>query len=169
MKPYLVKEVVDILTRTTKVTQPQAVGAPMASQAHIDVIHQAMVGVTIEGTAAASFRGAPYSSGGKTGTTQVVQIKQGEKYDASRLPEHHHDHALYVAYAPVVNARIALALIVENAGFGAQNAAPIARRILDYWLLQRYPSLEDIAAVQQAQATAPIGRPRHAQDVPLTE
>ena len=57
-------------------------------------------------------------------------------------------------------------MVVENAGFGSQNAAPIARRIFDYWLLQQYPSEEDIAAVQKAQAPAPIGKVRSLSEVP---
>ena len=72
------------------------------------------------------FAGAAYTSGGKTGTAQAVSIRQNEKYNASRLAEHQRDHSLYVAFAPLDAPRVALAVIVENAGFGATAAAPIA-------------------------------------------
>jgi penicillin-binding protein 2 len=76
------------------------------------------------------------------------------------MEEHQRDHSLYVAFAPAEDPKIALAVIVENAGFGAVSAAPIARRVFDYWLLQQFPSDEDLAAVRKGQATAPIGKPR---------
>jgi penicillin-binding protein 2 len=162
MKPHLVHEVVDIVTKTPKTTEFTTTGQLTASPANIAVIRNALVGVNLEGTSAAAFRGAPYTSGGKTGTAQVVQIKQGEKYNASQTDERHRDHALFTAYAPADNPKIAIAMIVENAGFGAQNAAPIARRAFDYWLTGLYPSEEDLAAVRKGQATAPIGKQRNA-------
>ena len=166
MKPHLVKEVVDVMTRSMATTERQAAGESVAKPANIDVIRHAMVGVNIEGTGASAFRGAGYTSGGKTGTAQVIAIKSNEKYDAKKIDERHRDHALFVAFAPADDPKIALAIIVENAGFGSQNSAPIARRVFDYWLLGQYPSLEDIAAVQKAQATAPIGKPRLVADMP---
>jgi penicillin-binding protein 2 len=166
MKPHLVKDVVDVMTHANATTTYQTVGEVIAKPENIAIIKAALVGVNIEGTSASSFRGAPYTSAGKTGTAQVVQIKQNEKYDSSKLNERFHDHALFMAFAPAEEPTIALALIVENSGFGAQNAAPIARRAFDYWLLKQYPSEQDIAAVQKAQATAPIGKPRAIADVP---
>nr|MBZ4211091.1 penicillin-binding protein 2 [Rhodoferax sp.] len=166
MKPHLVKEVLDILTHAPTATTREAVGEVIAKAANIAIIKNALVGVNIEGTSAAAFRGAGYTSGGKTGTAQVIQIKQNEKYVASKTEERFRDHALFTAYAPAEEPKIALAMVVENAGFGSQNAAPIARRIFDYWLLQQYPSEEDIAAVQKAQAPAPIGRIRPLSEVP---
>jgi penicillin-binding protein 2 len=71
-----------------------------------------------------------------------------------------------MAYAPAEDPKIALAMIVENAGFGAQNSAPIARRAFDYWLSGVYPSVEDMAAVAQGKATTPIGKPRPVAEVP---
>ena len=76
------------------------------------------------------------------------------------------DHALFIAYAPAEDPKIAVAMVVENAGFGAQNAAPIARRVFDYILMGIYPSLEDIEAVRNGQATRPIGKPRSIASVP---
>ncbi|HWI79581.1 MAG TPA: penicillin-binding transpeptidase domain-containing protein, partial [Ramlibacter sp.] len=102
------------------------------------------------------------TSGGKTGTAQVVTIKQGEKYHASQVDERHRDHALFTAYAPADDPKIVVAMIVENAGFGAQAAAPIARRAFDYYLMGLYPSEEDLAAVREGKATAPIGKQRSA-------
>ena len=166
MKPHLVKEVVDILTHAPTTTVQKSVNEVVANPANIAIIKNAMIGVNLEGTSSASFRGAPYTSGGKTGTAQVVQIKQNEKYVASKTQERLRDHALFTAFAPAEEPRIALAMVVENAGFGAKYSAPIARRVLDYWLLGQYPSEEDIAAVQQGQAPSPIGKPRTVAEVP---
>jgi penicillin-binding protein 2 len=133
----------------------------------VAVIHNALYGVTQEGTSAKVFVGAPYKSAGKTGTAQVVEIKANEKYNASKVDERHRDHALYTAFAPLDNPRIAIALVVENAGFGAGAAAPIARRIFDYVLLGQYPSEADIAATQAGESTVPIGAPRSIDEVVL--
>jgi len=166
MKPHLVKEVVDIMTHAPTTTSQESVGTTVAKPENIAVINKALMGVNIEGTGAAAFRHAPYTSGGKTGTAQVIQIKQNEKYVASKLEERFRDHALFMAFAPAEEPKIALAMIVENAGFGGQNAAPIARRVFDFWLLNQYPSEQDIAAVQKAQAPTPIGTPRSVADLP---
>jgi penicillin-binding protein 2 len=133
---------------------------------HVAVVLQAMVGVTTEGTSARAFAGAGYASGGKTGTAQAVTIGQKEKYDARKIDEHQRDHALYIAFAPADAPRIAIAVIVENAGFGAQHAAPIARRAFDYWLLGQYPSEQDMAAVKEGLASTPLGKPRIASELP---
>ena len=87
-----------------------------------------------EGTSARAFAGAEYTSGGKTGTAQVFSLK-GEKYVAHKIDERLRDHAWFMAYAPAEQPRIAIAVLVENGGFGAQAAAPIARTVLDYFLL----------------------------------
>jgi penicillin-binding protein 2 len=165
MKPHLVRQVVDVLTRSPRTTTQEAVGQVVAKPENIAVIRDALVGVNIEGTSASSCVGAGYTSAGKTGTSQVFQIKQGEKYVASRIDERLRDHALYMAFAPAEAPKIALAMVVENAGFGGQNAAPIARRVFDYWLTGRYPSVEDIAAVQKGQALAPLGKARSVSDL----
>ncbi len=132
---------------------------------HVALVRKAMVGVTQEGTSARVFAGAPYLSAGKTGTAQAVTIAQKDKYDVRRLEERQRDHALYTAFAPADAPQIALAIVVENAGFGAAHAAPIARRVFDYWLLGQYPSEDDMAALQKGLAGAPIGRPRRAADM----
>ena len=88
-----------------------------------------------KGTARGSARNAPYRMAGKTGTAQVVGIKQGEEYDAEALAERHRDHALFVGFAPVTAPRIAVAVIVENGGGGSRAAAPVARKVFDAWVL----------------------------------
>ncbi|MFN3496743.1 MAG: penicillin-binding transpeptidase domain-containing protein, partial [Hydrogenophaga sp.] len=107
-----------------------------------------------------------YTSGGKTGTAQAVTIGQRDRYDSRKLEEHQRDHSLYIAFAPADQPRVALALVVENAGFGAAHAAPIARRVFDYLLLDQYPNPQDMAAVRVGQAGAPIGKPLRASEMP---
>ena len=101
---------------------------------HLAVIQQALAGVPKEGTSAAAFRNTGYASAGKTGTAQVFSLK-GEKYSEHKLDERLRDHAWFMAYAPADKPRIAVAVLVENGGFGAQAAAPIARKLFDYYLL----------------------------------
>ena len=165
MKPHLVQEVVDVVTRNVQKTLAEIKAEATAKPANIEVIQKAMVGVNISGTGATAFRGAGYVAAGKTGTAQVVTIAQGEKYNAN-IAERYRDHALYIAFAPAENPQIALAMVVENAGWGGAVAAPIARRVFDYWLLQQYPSEIDMAGVRQGLTQAPIGVPRAVADVP---
>lgn len=113
---------------------------------HLTVIKQAMVEVMLPGgTAAAAGAGATYAFAGKTGTAQVISIKQGERYDEKRIASHHRDHALFIAFAPAEAPRIVVAVIVENGGSGGAIAAPIARKVIDYWLLGKRP---DAAALK---------------------
>ncbi|CAM5181530.1 Peptidoglycan D,D-transpeptidase MrdA [Oligella ureolytica] len=79
------------------------------------------------------FQGTNYASAGKTGTAQVFSLR-GAKYNARNLDKRLHDHALYMGFAPMENPTIALAVIVENGGWGSTVAAPIARKVFDYWL-----------------------------------
>jgi len=132
---------------------------------HIDIIRNAMVGVTQAGTSARVFAGAAYLSGGKTGTAQAVSLGKNEKYSAVRMEERKRDHALYIAFAPAEDPKIAIAAIVENAGYGSASAAPITRRAFDYWLLGLYPNDEDLAATRNGQSSAPLGKPRPASEV----
>lgn len=134
--------------------------------AHVEQVLNAMEAVTTDGTSTRVFAGAGYRSGGKTGTAQAVTIGQKDRYDAGRLEEHQRDHSLYIAFAPVEAPRVALAVVVENSGFGAAHAAPIARRVFDYLLQGLHPSDEDMAATQKGLSAAPIGTPRRAQDMP---
>ena len=166
-RPRLVREIEDFETRGTRRLSGKPLEPIALNPEHVAFIHNAMYGVTQEGTSARIFAGAPYRTGGKTGTAQVIAIGKDEKYDAKKLDERHRDHALYTAFAPLEGPHIALAMVVENAGFGAAAAAPIARRVFDYVLLGKLPSEEDIAATQQGQSTVPIGVQRDAASVPL--
>ncbi|WP_289240829.1 penicillin-binding protein 2 [Delftia sp.] len=134
---------------------------------NVEAVRAAVAAVTVEGTSRGIFGNAPYTSTGKTGTAQAVGVRQNEKYNAARLSEFQRDHSLYIAYAPADNPTIAVAAIVENAGFGAAAAAPLARRVFDYWLLGRYPSVEDMAAMRKGQAGVPIGTPRRVSEITL--
>lgn len=136
-RPHLVKEIEDVRTHERHSVETEIVRIN-ASAEHIEFIKRAMVGVTREGTSAKVFGGAGYTSGGKTGTAQVVSIGKNEKYNAAALAEHKRDHALYTAFAPVEEPKIVIALIVENAGFGASAAAPIAKRALDYFFYHKH-------------------------------
>ncbi|MEY2683768.1 MAG: Stage sporulation protein [Pseudomonadota bacterium] len=165
-KPHLGLATEDAVSRqrhALPLPEPDNLGL---NPAHIDAVNRAMVGVTVEGTSTRVFAGAPYTSGGKTGTAQAVTIGQKDKYDARKMEEHQRDHSLYIAFAPADAPRVALAIVVENSGFGAAHAAPIARRVFDYVLMDQYPSEDDLAAVQKGHASAPMGKPRKASEVP---
>ncbi|MFT4195600.1 penicillin-binding protein 2 [Ottowia sp.] len=165
--PHLVQARQDPLTQQFQaVPRPPAQPLGYAPQ-NVALVRRAMVGVTQEGTSRGVFAGAPYLSGGKTGTAQAVTIGQKGRYNAAKLAEHQRDHSLYIAFAPADNPRIAVAAIVENAGFGAAHAAPLVRRVMDYWLAGLYPSEQDLKAVQRGQASAPIGTPRPAADMAI--
>ena len=165
-RPHLVIATEDARSRQ-RAAVPKAQPTDLGLQeAHLEAVRQAMVGVTRQGTSTRVFQGAGYVSGGKTGTAQAVGIGQRERYDASRLEEHQRDHSLYIAFAPADAPKIALALVVENAGFGAASAAPIARRVFDYALMNQYPSEQDLLAVREGKASSPIGTPRLASGMP---
>jgi len=166
MRPHIVREVLDIETKAPTPVAKEPIGQLPLSPENLDIIKRAMIGVNIEGTSATSFAGAQYVSAGKTGTAQVYTVKQNEKYNAATVDERMRDHALFIAFAPADDPKVALAMVVENSGFGAQNAAPIARRVFDFVIMGQYPSEEDIAAVQKGQATRPIGKPRDVANVP---
>jgi len=165
MRLHLVKEIVSPDARTRKNVPVSPMELLVLKPENVAMIRRALEGVNLEGTSATSFVGAAYTSGGKTGTAQVYSVRENEKYNASKVDERMRDHALFMAYAPADDPKVVLAMVVENSGFGAQNAAPIARRVFDYVLQGEYPSEEDIAAVQLGQATRPIGKPRVAASV----
>ena len=109
-------------------------------KAYLDLVKRAMVAVTQPGgTAVYASLGAPYHIAGKTGTAQVIAMKQGEKYDAKKVDERLRDHAWFIAFAPADKPRIALVVLAENGGHGGGTAAPIARKVLDYYLLGKIP------------------------------
>ena len=166
-RPHVGKAVRNAVTgEITPIEQPPGHNLGFAAK-NIEVVLRGLVAVNEAGTGRRVFAGASYSSGGKTGTAQAVSLGQNVKYNAKALEEHKRDHSLFAAFAPADNPRIAVALIVENAGFGAASAAPITRRVFDYWLLGLYPSEEDIAATAKGLTSAPIGTPRQAHEVEL--
>ncbi len=164
-KPRLVIATQDPMTRASQSIPAEAPENLHYKPENVAVVRKALVGVTQEGTSARVFAGAGYLSGGKTGTAQAVTVGQKDKYNPRKLEEHQRDHALYMAFAPAEDPKIALAVVVENAGFGAAHAAPIARRVFDYVLMGQYPNDEDLAAVQKGLAGPPIGKPRAAASV----
>jgi len=138
-KPHLVQSVEDAKTGEVRVIAPEPAHHLQVKPEHLAVIKNALIGVPREGTSAKAFVGAKYVSAGKTGTAQLFTIKQGEKYQAGKVDERLRDHAWYIAYAPAQAPKIALAVLVENGGFGAQAAAPVARAVFDYYLLGQMP------------------------------
>ncbi len=164
-QPHIGLGMIDAVSRQyAELEQPPGVSLGYRP-AHVQAVREALQAVTIEGTARGVFARAPYTSAGKTGTAQAVTIGQKERYNAAKLAEHQRDHSLYIAYAPAEQPQIAVAVVVENAGFGAAAAAPMARRVFDYWLLGHYPSEQDMAAMRKGKATVPLGSPRRAEDV----
>jgi len=152
-RPHIARHVVDAKTGERRTIEPEPLRTIPLKQAHIDLIKRAMVGVNKAGTGARAFAGAPYEVGGKTGTAQVYSLRGG-KYVEGRIAERLRDHSWFIAFAPADKPKIALAVLVENGGFGAQSAAPIARQALDYYLLGKVPAgiaPEDPAAEESAE------------------
>jgi penicillin-binding protein 2 len=138
MKPHLVKAIEDPFTRNRVLTTPKESYRINLNQENIEVIKKAMVEVNVSGTSTAAFKGAGYVTGGKTGTAQVFSLNSKE-YKHSSTAEFLRDHALYIAFAPADKPTIVIAMVVENAGFGAQWAAPIARKALDFYIEGKWP------------------------------
>ncbi|UYO94234.1 penicillin-binding protein 2 [Pollutimonas sp. M17] len=160
MKPHLVSLVENPQTgqQARTVTKPSYT-IPLKPE-NLAVIRNAMADVMRSGTARRSFAGAPYQAAGKTGTAQVYSLR-GAKYKASAVDERLRDHALFMAYAPMEDPKIAVALIVENGGWGATVAAPVARKVFDYWLSPKRKG--------QGQRADAIAKPRPPADMPPME
>jgi len=139
-RPHVAKSLERIGSGEVRPIVPEATHRLTVSPDHLAVIKAALAGVPKEGTSAQAFVGTKYVSAGKTGTAQVYSLK-GDKYVAGRVDERLRDHAWYIAYAPATAPKIAVAVLVENGGFGAQAAAPIARAVFDYYLLGEQPTL----------------------------
>ncbi|HAY09322.1 MAG TPA: penicillin-binding protein 2, partial [Thauera sp.] len=159
-RPHVVKYVVDSRTGERRAIEPEPLREIPLKQAHLKAVLDAMVDVNKSGTGRRAFQGAPYSVGGKTGTAQVFSLR-GQRYVEKNVRERLRDHSWFVAYAPAENPKIALAVLVENGGFGSQSAAPIARQVIDYYLLDQRagaPAAEDDNATESedaANGTAP--------------
>ncbi|MDZ4359758.1 MAG: penicillin-binding protein 2, partial [Variovorax sp.] len=168
-QPHLVRAIRDTVTgKLVQQVQPPAQDLGYARK-HVDVVRNAMVAVTKGGTGTRVFAGAAYTSGGKTGTAQAVSLGPKARASGKALDARQRDHAPYMAFAPAEDPTIAVAAIVENAGFGAAHAAPIVRRVFDYWIADQYPNDADMAAVQVGKAGAPIGTPLAASEVSVLE
>jgi len=139
--PRLVRAVQDSHTLEVRELPTKMDGAPAFKAEHLELVKAAMIDVTRPGgTAAGAAQGAPYAIAGKTGTAQVVGMKAGEKYDEKRVKERFRDHALFIAYAPADDPKLAIAVLVENGSHGSSTAAPIARTVFDYHLLGKRPA-----------------------------
>jgi penicillin-binding protein 2 len=129
-KPHLVKRVQDAKSGDSRLTQPSPTYTIPLKPEHVDAVMRGMAGVVTEGTGRTAFLNAKYSSGGKTGTAQTFGLRGGD-YVESQVSERMRDHAWYIAFAPLDKPTIALVAFVENGGFGAAAAAPIARKVMD--------------------------------------
>ena len=139
---------------------PVPIGESMDWERMIDAMEDVLHGE--RGTARGAARGLNYRIAGKTGTAQVISIGQEEEYDAAELEERLRDHALFVGFAPADSPSIVVALIMENRGSGGTTAAPVARKIFDYWLLDRNegsrpPNTNYVATINQR-----VLEPKHA-------
>ncbi|MEP7084481.1 MAG: penicillin-binding protein 2, partial [Betaproteobacteria bacterium] len=132
-KPHLVKAINNTRTGNVVSTDTTSTHTIQMKPEHWETVRNALVGVNKEGTGARAFAGAVYTNAGKTGTAQVYSLR-GEKYNAKTVGDRFKDHALFIAYAPAEKPKIALAVLVENGGFGAAAAAPIARQVMDFFL-----------------------------------
>ena len=143
MRPHLLAAITDAKSGVSTTTQPVISDKITLDSANLDIVRLGMIDVTLPGGTAASVgANSGYSIAAKTGTAQVVGIKQNEKYNANLIDERHRDHALFIAYAPAEDPKIALAVIVENGGHGGSAAGPIARKVMDYYLLGKVPETE---------------------------
>ncbi|MBB5427575.1 penicillin-binding protein 2 [Paraburkholderia sp. JPY158] len=160
MKPHLVRDIENPITKDTRPVVRDPSDKIAVKQQDIDFIKHAMEGVVTNGTAAKVFAGAAYQAAGKTGTAQVYSL-QGANYKGHAIAENLRDHALFIAFAPVEQPKIALALIVENGGWGAESAGPIARRVLDYYLVgKNKPGVVEAAVAAAASNTAEASAPQ---------
>jgi penicillin-binding protein 2 len=139
-QPRLVRALVDSATGEVEDRAPVPLPRIELTQPeNWEIIVDAMVAVTTGGTASRAARGAAYSIAGKTGTAQVFSVGQTEKYDEKEVAERLRDHALFIAFAPADDPKLAVAVLVENGGFGSSAAAPIARAIFDAYLVKPAP------------------------------
>ncbi|AYH41893.1 penicillin-binding protein 2 [Azoarcus sp. DN11] len=160
-RPHVVRNIVNPVTGERHAVEPEPIRTIPLKPEHLAAVRQAMVDVNRAGTGARAFAGAPYSVGGKTGTAQVFSLR-GQRYVEGRVSERLRDHSWFIAYAPADKPTIALAVLVENGGFGAQSAAPIARQVIDYHLLGKrrdQPAGEDVDAGDEGDAHAHAAEP----------
>ena len=141
-QPQVVRGITDSKTGRYHGTPAKITRVIQIPPADRQVIVDAMIDVTRPGgTASHACMGAPYLIAAKTGTAQVVGIRQNEKYHAASLTLRHRDHAVFIAFAPADHPKIAIAIFIENGGHGGTTAAPIARAVMDYYLLKKMPAI----------------------------
>jgi penicillin-binding protein 2 len=136
MKPFLLLAEEDPLSGDRSTSKPSTIADTNTGQQVLDLIHQSMIDVTdsARGTARRIGLNSPYKIAAKTGTAQVIGIKQNERYVEEEIAPRHRDHALFIAYAPAKSPAIAVAVIAENGGHGGSTAGPIARKVIDHYL-----------------------------------
>lgn len=145
MKPHLVSQIQNALTGKREEVPRVVQDRIELNPTNVEIVKRGMIDVTLPGGTAASVgANAGYDIAAKTGTAQVIGIKQNEKYNEHAINERHRDHALFIAYAPAEDPTIALAVIVENGGHGGSAAGPIARKVMDYYLLGKLPAQEAV-------------------------
>ncbi|PXW91208.1 peptidoglycan glycosyltransferase /cell elongation-specific peptidoglycan D,D-transpeptidase [Nitrosomonas sp. Nm84] len=138
--PRLIKQIQNSQTGDIEDVPAKLLYSVNLKPQNFEIVKNALVDVTRPGgTAAKAGINTAYTFAGKTGTSQVIGIKQGERYNEKSINERHRDHAMFIAYAPAENPKIALAVLVENTGTGGSTAAPIARQVFDYFLLGQFP------------------------------
>jgi penicillin-binding protein 2 len=156
-QPRFVTALRDPMTGTRTPVAPKLVEqVKVADAGHWQVAIDGMYAVTHGGTASRSAAGAEYSIAGKTGTAQVFTVAQNAKYDEKTISERLRDHAWFVAFAPAEDPKIAVAVLVENGRSGSGTAAPIARKVMDAYLLRKFPpppAATDAASSAAASAT----------------
>ena len=135
MQPHLVRAMKNPTSGQERLTVAEASHRIPLKPENVQAVKRALADVTVSGTARQAFMGAPYQTAGKTGTAQVYSLRGG-KYQSNAIDERLRDHALFMAFAPVKDPKIAIAVLVENAGWGGSVAAPIARKVFDEWLLR---------------------------------
>ncbi len=167
MRPHIVNAITNTKTNIMSPLPNIVADKVHLKQENLDIVRSGMMDVTLPGGTAVSVgANAGYSIAAKTGTAQVVGIKQNEKYNSKSLLERHRDHALFIAYAPALAPKIALAVIVENGEHGGSSAGPIARKVMDYYLLGKEPEQEvKKESVPAKPAEPPINNPTTASTV----
>jgi penicillin-binding protein 2 len=163
-RPQLIRAWRDPSTGKVGYAAPQVMETIKLSPQYLRLVKEAMIDVTLPGgTASIAGANTPYQFAGKTGTAQVVGIKQGAKYVESQVHARHRDHALFIAFAPADNPKIVVAVMVENGGHGGSTAAPVARKVIDYWLLGKLPTIyapeepADAAIPDEIEDSGPAG------------
>ncbi len=173
IRPRLVSEIVNSKTGAKKSNAKVINNTITLDDKNVDIVTLGMIDVTLPGGTAASVgANAGYTIAAKTGTAQVIGIKQNEKYNEKLVNERHRDHALFIAFAPAENPTIALAVIVENGGHGGSAAGPIARKVMDYYLLGKLPIVEppkEVKSILPENVTNPIAPNLPSENAPEEE